>query len=341
MRRDSARARIILSRETLIATLAVLLAAAICVGLGIWQYGRFETKRDAAAVVRANYSADPVALDELLPDPTGPLASEDEWAVAELSGHYCTDPECVLYVRNRPLDGEVGFWQLAPFLADDGTEILVVRGWVRSEDDSSQPQDPPAVPEGQVDLQVRLRPAEPVLEGRRNPEGQVQTVTPTELAPQLPASGDVLVTQAYGELAQEDPEAPRPHALEPPDTSLGSHLSYAFQWWVFALFFPGALVYRTRRLIQEEQAHEQESAAPGPAASPTGSDGESQEADAQQDESAATSAGAGGAASTSSRSADGRRRRRPGGRPTTPYGPRRGRSQDEEEEDALIDQQKP
>ena len=60
-----------------------------------------------------------------------------------------------------------------------------------------------------------------------------------------------LVAQAYGELAAEDPAGPRPAALPSPDTSLGPHLSYAFQWWIFALFFPGALIYRTRRLFQD------------------------------------------------------------------------------------------
>src|SRR5699024_3730376 len=54
-----------------------------------------------------------------------------------------------------------------------------------------------------------------------------------------------LVTGAYGELVSEEPSAERPAALPSPDTSLGPHLSYAFQWWVFALFFPGALIYRT------------------------------------------------------------------------------------------------
>ena len=43
----SARRRILLSRDTLLGLVVVLLLAAVCVSLGLWQYGRFEDKRDA------------------------------------------------------------------------------------------------------------------------------------------------------------------------------------------------------------------------------------------------------------------------------------------------------
>ncbi len=41
---------------------------------------------------------------------------------------------------------------------------------------------------------------------------------------------------AYGALVSEDPAAARPlGALPRPSTDPGSHLSYALQWWTFAL----------------------------------------------------------------------------------------------------------
>ena len=51
----SARRRILFIRETLLGLVAVLLLAAICVLLGMWQFGRYEDRRDEAAVVEANY----------------------------------------------------------------------------------------------------------------------------------------------------------------------------------------------------------------------------------------------------------------------------------------------
>lgn len=249
----SARLSVLLSRDTLIAAAVVMLAMAICVGLGLWQYGRFEDRSDIAQTVESNYEADPVALDSVLPAADAPFPDADDWTPVQLQGSYCTDEDCILYVRNRSHGAAVGFWQLAPFQTDDGATLLVVRGWVDSDAQESQPADPPAVPEGDMTVTARLRPAEGVLEERENPDGQVHSVSPGQISRQLPPelTGPV-VTGAYGELAAEDPESPRPQALPAPDTSLGPHLSYAFQWWIFALFFPGALIYRTHKLIQEE-----------------------------------------------------------------------------------------
>ncbi|MGP5681817.1 SURF1 family cytochrome oxidase biogenesis protein [Brachybacterium alimentarium] len=293
MTQRSALRRTLLSRDFLLAALGVLLASALCVGLGFWQFGRFEGKRDVAAVVEANYEAPPVPLDEVLPSPGAELDATDDWTPVELTGSYCTDPDCVLYVRNRQLDGDVGFWQLAPFHSDDGETLLVVRGWVGSQGDVSAPADPPAVPEGELSITARLRPAEPTLD-RKIPAGQVHSVNPPQVAEQLPEEEPQLVTRAYGDLAQEDPEpSARPRALPDPDTSLGPHLSYSVQWWLFALFFPVALTLRTRRTVQELA-----------------------EDDAQDGSPAA---------------ADHRPRRVPRARRPT---------QDEEEEDALIDDQR-
>lgn len=303
------------ARERILAVVAVVLATALCITLGVWQWHRFETKRDAAAIVRANYDAQPVPVDSVLPSPQSQLTAAQDWTPVELSGHYCTDPECVLYVRNRPLNGAVGFWQLVPFETEDGT-VLIVRGWVDSDEVASAPAERPEIPTGEITVTAHLRPEEPVLRGRSNPPGQVQSVNPAQIAPELPVDGPVR-TGAYGDLIAESPtDIARPQPLEKPATSLGPHLSYAFQWWVFALFFPAALVVRARRqrrdrlAAQEDAAHESSGEVPSqPAAR------EAAEEDASP-----------------VRARDHRR-----GRPAAPAR-RRPRTRDEEEEDALLDE---
>ena len=308
MRGRSARREILFSRETLLGLVAVLVLAGVCVLLGLWQYGRYEDRRDEAAVVETNYEADPVALDAVLPDRQEPLPAEHTWAPVTLEGSYCSDPDCVLYVRNRQLSGEVGFWQLVPFRAEDGTTLQVVRGWVPQATGGSAPDESAAIPDGDLTITVRMRHAEPVLD-REPPPGQTHSVNPRQSAGLVGLDDSELVAQAYGELAAEDPAGPRPTALPSPDTSLGPHLSYAFQWWIFALFFPGALIYRTRRLFQDVAEDERR----------------------QQDPERAETADTAPAP-------------RPG--PTIDHRPRRAvrarrRGHDEEEEDALIDQQTP
>ncbi len=316
-----------------------LLACGICVGLGLWQFGRFEGKRDRAAVIEANYAAEPAALEDVLPHPHDVLRPEQDWTVVTLHGSYCTEPACDLYVRNRPLSTVVGFWQLVPFTDDAGRMILVVRGWVDMDQQRSIPAMKPPLPQGPTTVTVRLRPAEGVLRGRSNPEGQVQTVSPPEVAEILGLDESQLVTGAYGVMATEDPGPAPPQPLEKPDTSLGPHLSYAFQWWIFAAFFPLGFALLTRRRIRED-AEEHAAAVPGGAC--RGSAVSAQDAETAND-STPTQGDASAASGESEPTQQSATPQRPG--PRRPHSTRpastrrRRRTQDEEEEDALIDQQ--
>lgn len=249
MTRSPAR-RVLLSRDTLLWLLIVLILAGVCVMLGRWQFGRYEDRRTHADLVASHYDAAPVDRESILPTPNASLPPDAEWTPITLRGSYCTDPECILYVRNRTLSGDVGYWQLAPFTAEDGTALLVVRGWVPQDGDGQVPAQPAAVPEDTLTITVRLRPPEPVLD-RERPEGQVHSVSPQQIETILPPLDAAMITGAYGELDAEDPAGERPIPLPRPDTGLGPHLSYAVQWWVFALFFPAAWIYRTRRQIQD------------------------------------------------------------------------------------------
>lgn len=265
--RDAQGLRMLLGREWILGAVVVLLAMGVCIVLGVWQYGRFEERRTEARLVEANYDAEPVDLDAILPAATSDLPTEDEWRPVTLRGEYCTAEQCVLYVRNRTLAGQVGFWQLVPFESDQGT-LLVVRGWVGTQGDTSAPADPPAVPAGPREVTVRMRPAEPALTDRADPARQLHSTNPERV---LEQTGDLpdLRLGAYGELASEDPAAAdAPTSLETPQTGVGPHLSYAVQWWVFALFFPLAWILRARSALKDARAEGTDQPAPqrpGPA----------------------------------------------------------------------------
>ncbi|GAA1708046.1 SURF1 family protein [Brachybacterium phenoliresistens] len=312
-------------RDAILAVTAILVAVALCIGLGVWQWHRFESKREVAATIRANYDAPPAQLRDLLPAPDSQLTAAQDWTPVELAGHYCTEPGCVLYVRNRPLGAAVGFWQLVPFETADGT-VLIVRGWVDSDEVESAPAEEPEIPEGEITVVAHLRPEEPVLGDRTNPAGQVQSVNPAQFADQLPVDGPVH-TGAYGDLVSESPtDIARPRPLEKPETSLGPHLSYAFQWWIFALFFPAALVVRARRARRDRLEAE---AAERAATATVAADGEDP---ADGPPHGPRDPGAPGAPPAGSRI-----RRSRGGRPA-PARRSRARTRDEEEEDALLDE---
>ncbi|QTE30736.1 SURF1 family cytochrome oxidase biogenesis protein [Pengzhenrongella sicca] len=223
-------------RRTLgLVALAIALAV-VCGLLGRWQWQRHVARDAVIAGIEASYDATPVPLDELLAGPDAALAGGDVWRPVTVVGHYDTAHTALL--RNRPVTDRAGFHALVPFVPDgapSGTVLVVDRGWVPT-GEADRPDSVPAPPTGTVEITVRLRADEPAS-SRDAPAGQVQAISVDQV---LAAGGldpdRVDAYAAYGALAAEDPSAADSiGALPKPSTDPGSHLSYAFQWWVFAL----------------------------------------------------------------------------------------------------------
>jgi cytochrome oxidase assembly protein ShyY1 len=104
--------------------------------------------------------------------------------------------------------------------------------------------DYPAAPSGTVTVTGWLRPTEPSL-NRSLPRGQLASISTSDAAKQLgqPLLGGYTILQA--ERLADGSTPPRPTPLQAPDTDLGPHQAYAFQWWAamvggFVLVFLGA-----------------------------------------------------------------------------------------------------
>lgn len=221
--------RFLLSWRWLGAFVLALVVAAGCVLLGQWQWDRREERLARNALVTGNYDREPVSLDALVSEPDDPLPQGTEWTPVRLVGTYAGDETRL--VRNRPLDGRSGYHVLVPLETQDGDVLLIDRGWLPAGQTGAAPEHVPAPPPGQVTVVARLRPAEPAG-SRGAPPGQVQTITPATAG----IDSEGLVENAYGVLAQETPapsEALR--AIPRPQIDEGPHLSYALQWFVFAL----------------------------------------------------------------------------------------------------------
>lgn len=225
----------------------VVLAVAValtCTFLGRWQWHRHVARDAAIAVVEANYAASPVDLADVVADPDARLPEADAWRSVEVRGRYVADAAVLL--RNRPVvPGTPGYHVLVPLVVQDaapgafgapvdaGRVLVVDRGWVPTGADGSVDVDVPAPPAGDVTVTVRLRPGEPAS-ARSAPDGQVQAISPAQVLAAAGVDGEPYA--AYGGLVREVPGADEPlGALAAPSTDPGSHLSYAFQWWVFAL----------------------------------------------------------------------------------------------------------
>ena len=227
--------------------LAVALAFAVAAFfLGRWQWHRYEAKAARADRIHAHYDARPRPLADVLGVSPMPLA--EEWTRVTATGRYAASQTQL--VRNRPHDGTYGYEVLVPFTDASGATVLVDRGWVVNAKNAETLPDYPAAPVGEVTVTGWLRPSEPSL-GRSLPTGQLASISLADAGRALgtPLLGAYVVLEV--ERLPDGSAPPRPTPLEPPDTDLGPHQAYAFQWWAAMLGGFVLVLFGARREQQE------------------------------------------------------------------------------------------
>jgi len=218
--------------------------------LGQWQLGRHEERRILDARVASRVVAAPEPLDELIGD-GGDLAGV-EYRQATVTGTYVLDDEVILQARS--LDGRSGHEVLTPLLGDDGTVVIVDRGWVPID-----ATDPPVAgaepPTGGVTVTgfVRLTQVRRGLGPQDPAEGRLTRISRVDID-RLATQIDRAVRPVWLQLASQAPAQPGvfPIALDPPQPGGGPpHLSYAVQWFAFAVVvvvaYPLLLARNARR----------------------------------------------------------------------------------------------
>lgn len=227
--------------------LALTVVFAVVASLfGLWQWDRRGQAVAAMDLVANNFDRAPVELESLLMA-EGILGGEYEWVPVVLEGTY--RPEDQVLVRTRPREGSVGFEVLVPF--DTGSlSVIVNRGWISTGESQDFPDSVPVAPTGIVRLVGHLRPSEPLLPGRGAPEGQIASI----YLPRLNADSSLeLREDVYVALGSETPSPGlAPLGVARPVLDEGPHLSYTFQWYLFAVMAFGGLWYMLR---QEARVH--------------------------------------------------------------------------------------
>lgn len=247
--------------------LGVAAAVMLCITAGRWQWHRHEARDAVIHTIVANYESEPQALSLLVPDTQSELPDEDVWARAVVTGHYV--PQYTALLRNRPIESTPSVHVLVPFVTEDGATLLVNRGWVPFDTNVDRPSVLPEPPTGTVQIIVHLRQDEPATK-RTAPVGQVQAINiQAALSTGLEYGGGDTSTlpeayaHVYGSLDSEDPAATDPiNRLPKPSTDPKSHLSYAFQWWVFAIGAGAGFVVLIFREVRRKRGHSPDTANP-------------------------------------------------------------------------------
>jgi surfeit locus 1 family protein len=187
--------------------------AAVCFRLGLWQMERHGERRAWNAQVEARLAATPVLLTS---GSTGAETDSLAYRRARAAGTFAFADQTVEV--NRSHQGVPGVFVMTPLRLADGTAILVNRGWTFAPDGMT------------VDAGALVEPESSLVDGiLLAPAGRF-AVRPESLGLGYPLFPLVLRrTQA----APGMPRGLTPADLPPRDR--GPHLSYAFQWFAFAV----------------------------------------------------------------------------------------------------------
>lgn len=242
-------AKELVSRRWWWVTLLVILGAILLGSLGVWQLNRLEERRANNAVLREQLNTPPVSLNTL-PAGTDWTALVDR--KVNVQGTF--DFEQQVLLRLQSFNGVAGGHLLAPLRLTGRDEVILVdRGWIPEPE-----QDPQKWPQydqpGEVTIEGYLQPSQPSRAGTgtsatpAGPRLEWFRVDLEAIEQQMPY--DLLPVYL---LAAPPPGGDNelPLRSEPEfDLSEGPHLSYAIQWFAFALMLSiGYLhfVYRSLR----------------------------------------------------------------------------------------------
>ncbi|MBV8035822.1 SURF1 family protein [Roseateles sp.] len=226
-------ARVVLIVSAALASLGFLALAA-------WQFQRLAWKEDLIARVERRLQAEPVAP----PPAFAVVAQADEYRRLRLHGRF--EPSEVLVQATTELGG--GHWVMAPMRLDDGSVVLVNRGFVPPEQRAPERH---AAPAGPIELVGLLRLTETgggPLRRNEPAAGRWYSRDVAGIAAQLGLAGPVAPF-----FVDESADPAQPRRWPRPGLTVlrfaNNHAVYAITWLALAAMAAAAAVY----LVREER----------------------------------------------------------------------------------------
>ncbi len=235
-------------------TLLVLVVMGILLRLGFWQLDRLAQRQARNAAITHQLALAPLSLNSSVPFPDDPASLKNRLATA--TGEYDLSRQVALKLQNW--EGSPGLHLITPLLLEDGSRaVLVDRGWIPYDHASSEKWSQfdelgPVAMTGFIRLSETLarEKTETSQPNLNAPQAEWYRVDIEAIQAQLPYELLPIFLQ------QSPPERDNthlPYRREPTvDLSEGPHLSYAIQWYLFALILGGGYLYYVNREITKE-----------------------------------------------------------------------------------------
>ncbi|MCP4421140.1 MAG: SURF1 family protein [Chloroflexi bacterium] len=242
------------SRRWLSGTLLVLFAMLLFARLGVWQLKRLQERRAENETLRAALDSSPLDLAEPLPAELNGLKNR----LATVTGQYDFAEERIVLLQKW--QERTGVYLLTPLLLDDGdTAVLINRGWVPQAEYEAEQLENYQTETGSVQVTGFLALSQPARSSNTSEVASeevyridieaIEAALPYDLLPIY------LVETPLDDSIDLDPPF---QAQREVDLSEGSHLGYAWQWFIFCVLTGGLYLVFVRR-SQGEVVHEAES----------------------------------------------------------------------------------
>jgi surfeit locus 1 family protein len=214
----------------MIAHVVVLVVSVVFVSLGMWQLRRLDERRLENTVGESRFEAEPADAAQLVAAAGGDLDSLSRHR-ALATGTFA--PESEVLIRSQVYLGVAGFHIITPLVAEDGSAVLVNRGWVPLDLDQV-PVTAALPPTGVVTVEGWLAPSkERGALGPADPDDgrlvAMNRVDIQRIQQQVPFPLLPMYVVALGE---REGELPVPVEM-PTFEDDGPHLAYAIQWFSF------------------------------------------------------------------------------------------------------------
>jgi cytochrome oxidase assembly protein ShyY1 len=233
---------------------------ALMIWLAFWQLDRLDQRRAFNDLVAEQIDQPPTPLDQLLAE-AGDDPESIEWRQTIVTGQYL--PDQILWF-NRSQDGIAGDNVLTALVTENDTTVVVNRGFV------PLGVDVPAAPTVETELLARVRVPQERQRGELTDTSnagaavtEVRRIDLGQLSAQLPGEVAPVYLDLIDAIPPIGPDDPVP--VPAPTLDEGPHLSYAAQWFIFAVCVLVGWVLAVRRSIRSRQRAAVTAAADAPA----------------------------------------------------------------------------